>query len=77
MTRDDQRHERNDRRAGRNANFAGKPRDAKKNVDWLRGWDDAHDDSRLDNADGAEIMYTHRDEPGIERSGLSFYGEKE
>jgi hypothetical protein len=30
----------------------------------------------LDSA-GANIMYTHRDEPGVERSGMSFYGDKD
>ncbi len=33
---------------GRNASMAGQPRDARRNVDWLRGWDDVHDDRRLD-----------------------------
>lgn len=34
---------------GRNANLAGKPRDKRRNVDWLRGWDDVQDDRRLDD----------------------------
>lgn len=40
--------ERSDYRMGKNANLAGNPRDAKQNVDWLRGWDDAQDDRMLD-----------------------------
>lgn len=40
-----------DYQAGRNASMAGRPRDGRRNVDWLRGWDDVFDDRRLDDDD--------------------------
>jgi hypothetical protein len=40
-----------DYQAGRSASMAGQPRDGRRNVDWLRGWDDVFDDRRLDDDD--------------------------
>lgn len=42
------RHEISDDRDGRRAFMAREPRDSRQNVDWLRGWDGAFHDSRLD-----------------------------
>ena len=32
--------------------LAGLPRDGRRNVDWLRGWDDAQADRGLDDWEG-------------------------
>lgn len=38
-----------DERRGHNANLAGKPFDARENLDWQRGWQNAEDDRRLED----------------------------
>ena len=39
-----------DYQAGREARIKGFPRDRRKNVDWLRGWDDVQDDYNAEEA---------------------------
>jgi len=49
-----------DYQAGREARIKGVPRDRRKNVDWLRGWDDAQDDY---NAEDSEAKWKKGQEP--------------
>ena len=45
---------------GRNARIKGVPRNSRRNVDWLRGWDDVQDDY---NAEDAETNWREGREP--------------
>ena len=49
-----------DYQAGREARIAGVPRDRRKNVDWLRGWDDVQADY---DAEDAEAKWQKGQEP--------------
>jgi hypothetical protein len=40
-----------DYQVGREARIKGAPRDRRKNVDWLRGWDDVQQDYNNENAE--------------------------
>ena len=49
-----------DYQAGREARIKGAPRDRRKNIDWLRGWDDVQADY---DADDAEAKWMKGQEP--------------
>ena len=56
------RSEIHDYQAGREARIKGVPRDGRKNVDWLRGWDDVQDDYNAEDAKakGMPIRFSPR-----------------